>query len=160
MAQRNDRPAGAIRRTEFGLQVRLPYSSFPAIWFGELPNCNGRVPERADGTTGFSITCEGSLLLTGSFCENDRQLGSYRESMSAIACFQRLRRITLSNQLSVGFGSEDVTIFKEMRETRVIDPGWDYHELLRMLSEAIARGYVDQVPVMKPHRYAPPQNSH
>ena len=25
MAQRNDRPAGAIRRTEFGLQVRLPY---------------------------------------------------------------------------------------------------------------------------------------
>ncbi len=53
-----------------------------------------------------------------------------------------------------------MTIFKEMRETRVIDPGWDYHELLRMLSEAIARGYVDQVPVMKPHRYAPPQNSH
>ena len=25
VAQRNDRPAGAIRRTEFGLQVRLPY---------------------------------------------------------------------------------------------------------------------------------------
>jgi hypothetical protein len=48
-----------------------------------------------------------------------------------------------------------VTIFKEMHETRVVNPGWDYRELLRMLSEAIARGYVEQVPVMKPHRYAP-----
>ena len=51
--------------------------------------------------------------------------------------------------------SESVTIFKEMHEARVINPGWDYHELLRMLSEAIARGHVEQVPVMKPHRYAP-----
>jgi hypothetical protein len=25
VAQRNDRPTGAIQRTEFGLQVRLPY---------------------------------------------------------------------------------------------------------------------------------------
>ena len=48
-----------------------------------------------------------------------------------------------------------MTIFKEMHETRHIDPGRDYQELLRMLSEAIARGYVEQVPVMKPHQYAP-----
>jgi hypothetical protein len=40
--------------------------------------------------------------------------------------------------------SESVTIFKEMHEARVINPGWDYHELLRMLSEAIARGHVDR----------------
>jgi hypothetical protein len=26
----------------------------------------------------------------------------------------------------------------------VIDPGWDDHELLRMQSEAIARGYVER----------------
>ncbi|MBZ5689966.1 MAG: hypothetical protein LAP86_33670 [Acidobacteriia bacterium] len=48
-----------------------------------------------------------------------------------------------------------MTVFKDMHETRVVDPGRDYHELLRMLSEAIARGYVEQVPVMKPHPYAP-----
>jgi hypothetical protein len=56
---------------------------------------------------------------------------------------------------SVWIGGEDLTIFKEMHETRVVDPGWDYRELLRMLSEAIARGYVEQVPVMKPHRTHP-----
>jgi hypothetical protein len=47
--------------------------------------------------------------------------------------------------------SNDVTIFKDMHETRSIDSQRDYQELLRMLSEAIARGYVEQVPVMKPH---------
>ena len=47
-----------------------------------------------------------------------------------------------------------MTIFKEMHEARALGH-WDYKELLRMLSEAIARGYVEQVPVMKPHRYAP-----
>jgi hypothetical protein len=41
-----------------------------------------------------------------------------------------------------------VTVFKDMHETRVIDSQWDYQQLLRMLSEAIARGYVEQVPVM------------
>ena len=35
MAQRNDRPAGAIRRTEFGLQVRLPYFYYCRIDFGD-----------------------------------------------------------------------------------------------------------------------------
>lgn len=44
-----------------------------------------------------------------------------------------------------------------MHETRMIDSQRDYQELLRMLSEAIARGYVEQVPVMKPHPYAPRQ---
>jgi hypothetical protein len=48
-----------------------------------------------------------------------------------------------------------MTIFREMHEARVVVPGWDYRELLRMLSEAIARGHVEQVPVMKLHRYAP-----
>jgi len=42
-----------------------------------------------------------------------------------------------------------------MHETRHVDAGWDYHELLRVLSEAITRGCVERVPVMKPHRYAP-----
>jgi hypothetical protein len=48
-----------------------------------------------------------------------------------------------------------VTIFKEMHEAREIGSQRGYHELLRMLSEAIALGYVEQVPVMKPHPYAP-----
>jgi len=43
-------------------------------------------------------------------------------------------------------------IFKEIHETRSV---WDIRELRRKLSEAIARGYVEQIPVMKPHRYAP-----
>jgi hypothetical protein len=51
-----------------------------------------------------------------------------------------------------------VTIFKEMHEAREISSRRDYQELLRMLSEAIARGYVEQVPVMKPHPYAPRRN--
>jgi hypothetical protein len=48
-----------------------------------------------------------------------------------------------------------VTIFKEMHETREVSGQRDYQELLRMLSEAIAGGYVEQVPVMKPDPYAP-----
>jgi hypothetical protein len=48
-----------------------------------------------------------------------------------------------------------VTIFKEIHETRQIGSPRDCQELLRMLSEAIARGYVEQVPVMKPHPHAP-----
>jgi hypothetical protein len=46
-------------------------------------------------------------------------------------------------------------IFKEMYEQRVFASDRDYWELRRMLSEAISRGYVEQVPVMKPHRLAP-----
>jgi hypothetical protein len=48
-----------------------------------------------------------------------------------------------------------VGIFKEMHEPRTVDPGWGYKNLRRMLSEAISRGYVEQIPVMKPQRYAP-----
>jgi len=46
-------------------------------------------------------------------------------------------------------------IFREMYEKRVFDSAWEYRELRRMLSEAISRGHVEQVPVMKPHRYSP-----
>ncbi len=45
-------------------------------------------------------------------------------------------------------------IFKEMYEQRRFSSDRDYWELRRMLSEAISRGYVEQVPVMKPHRFA------
>ena len=65
------------------------------------------------------------------------------------------RQPALCDQLNVELGNEDVTIFNEMHQTRVIDPGRDYHELLRMLSEAIARGNVEPVPVMRPRRPAP-----
>jgi hypothetical protein len=45
-------------------------------------------------------------------------------------------------------------IFKDMHELRVIGSPADCRELRRMLSEAISRGHVDQIPVMKPHRYS------
>ena len=45
-------------------------------------------------------------------------------------------------------------ILKEMHEGRTIPSPRDFHELQRML-EAITRGYVEQVPVSKPNRYAP-----
>jgi hypothetical protein len=40
-------------------------------------------------------------------------------------------------------------IFKEMYERRVFNSDWEYKELRRKLSEAISRGYVEQVPVIK-----------
>jgi hypothetical protein len=46
-------------------------------------------------------------------------------------------------------------IFKDMHELRVIGSPADCRELRRMLSEAISRGYVEQIPVMKPSRYSP-----
>jgi hypothetical protein len=46
-------------------------------------------------------------------------------------------------------------IFSEMYEQRSFASDWEYRELRRKLSEAISRGYVEQVPVMKPHRFAP-----
>ena len=42
-----------------------------------------------------------------------------------------------------------------MHEERVIASPCDYQELQSVLSEAISRGYVEQVHVMKPNRYAP-----
>jgi hypothetical protein len=46
-------------------------------------------------------------------------------------------------------------IFKEMYEQRVFNSDWEYTELRRKLSEAISGGYVEKIPVMKPHRWAP-----
>lgn len=46
-------------------------------------------------------------------------------------------------------------IFREMHEQRIFESDRDYHELCRMLSEAISRGYVEQVPVRKPSRFSP-----
>lgn len=51
-------------------------------------------------------------------------------------------------------------IFREMYEQRVFASDRDYWELRRMLLEAISRGYVEPVPVMKPHRFAPKREWH
>jgi hypothetical protein len=46
-------------------------------------------------------------------------------------------------------------IFKEMHEAREISSHLDYMGLRRKLSEAISRGYVEQVPVIKrPNRFS------
>jgi hypothetical protein len=44
-----------------------------------------------------------------------------------------------------------VGIFKEMHETTTFESTRDYEELCRMLSEAIERGHIEQIPVPKPH---------
>ena len=44
-------------------------------------------------------------------------------------------------------------IFKDMYELRLFDSDWQYRELRRMLAEAIERGYVEKIPVMKPQRW-------
>jgi len=46
-------------------------------------------------------------------------------------------------------------IFKEIHAVRVVNPGLDHTELLRRLSEAISCGYVEQIPVTRPHPRAP-----
>jgi len=48
-----------------------------------------------------------------------------------------------------------MSVFEEMYAQRVFTSDWEYKELRRKLSEAISRGYVEQIPVMKPHRWAP-----
>lgn len=50
-----------------------------------------------------------------------------------------------------------MTIFKEMHETREVGSQQDYEELKRTLLDAISRGYVEQIPVMKPNRFLPRQ---
>ena len=42
-----------------------------------------------------------------------------------------------------------------MYELRRFNSDWEYSELRRMLAEAIERGYVAKIPVMKPHRWVP-----
>jgi hypothetical protein len=46
-----------------------------------------------------------------------------------------------------------MAIFSEMHETREIGSRRDFEDLKRMLTEAISRGYVEQIPVMKPDRF-------
>ncbi|MGA2376810.1 MAG: hypothetical protein ABSF72_14915 [Candidatus Sulfotelmatobacter sp.] len=43
-------------------------------------------------------------------------------------------------------------IFKEIYEPRVFSSDWEYRELRRKLSEAISRGYIEQIPVMEKSR--------
>lgn len=44
-------------------------------------------------------------------------------------------------------------IFKDMYELHRFNSDWEYRELRRMLAEAIERGYVEKIPVMKPDRW-------
>lgn len=46
-------------------------------------------------------------------------------------------------------------ILKKIHEVRVVNPGSDHNELVRRLSEAISGGYIEQIPVIKPHPRAP-----
>jgi hypothetical protein len=48
-------------------------------------------------------------------------------------------------------------IFREMYEQRSFALDWEYWDLRRKLSEAISRGYVERIPVMKPNRFLPKQ---
>jgi hypothetical protein len=48
-----------------------------------------------------------------------------------------------------------MSIFKEMHELRTVGSPNDCRELLRKLAIAISRGWVEQIPVMKPHPMAP-----
>jgi hypothetical protein len=50
-----------------------------------------------------------------------------------------------------------MSIFREMHPTITVNPGHDYLELKRMLSEAIERGYVESVPVMIKRNFANPE---
>jgi len=44
-----------------------------------------------------------------------------------------------------------MSIFREMHPYREVGSWWNYTELRRMLSEAISRGFVEEVPVLKKH---------
>jgi hypothetical protein len=50
-----------------------------------------------------------------------------------------------------------MTIFKEIHELRVIGSKPEFLELKRKLSEAISRGWVEQIEVMRPSRFSPNQ---
>jgi hypothetical protein len=70
-----------------------------------------------------------------------------------MACLQQLsRRFTLLpsdksrlKSIEVGMG-----VFKEMCDGRHFESGREYTELRRMLSQAISRGFVEQIAVIKP----------
>ena len=46
-------------------------------------------------------------------------------------------------------------ILRKIHAVRVVNAGLEHSELLRMLSEAIAGGYVEQIPLMKPQPHRP-----
>lgn len=46
-------------------------------------------------------------------------------------------------------------IFNEMHDARAFSSPREYTELCRMLGEAIERGHVEQIPVLKPSRFIP-----
>ena len=48
-----------------------------------------------------------------------------------------------------------MSIFTEIHELRTIASPEDCRELQRKLAVAISRGWVEQIPVMKPHSMAP-----
>jgi hypothetical protein len=48
-----------------------------------------------------------------------------------------------------------MSIFKEIHEKFGFDSDHEFKEFRRMLSEAISRGFVEQVAVMKPSRFNP-----
>jgi hypothetical protein len=48
-----------------------------------------------------------------------------------------------------------MSIFKEIHELRTVGSPEDCRELRRKLSVAISRGWIEQIPVMKPHPLAP-----
>jgi hypothetical protein len=48
-----------------------------------------------------------------------------------------------------------MTIFKEIYEMRVIGSKGVFKEMKRKLAEAISRGWVEQIAVMKPNKFRP-----
>lgn len=47
-----------------------------------------------------------------------------------------------------------MSIFHEMHPARTVNPGRDYSELKRMIAEAIERGHVEVIPVMRKNRWS------
>jgi len=50
-----------------------------------------------------------------------------------------------------------VTIFRQIYEGREVSSKAHFDYLRRRLAEAIARGWIEQIPVMKPNRFSPNQ---
>jgi len=48
-----------------------------------------------------------------------------------------------------------MSIFKQMHETRSFSSDREFEDLRSMLESAISRGFVEEVPVMKPSRFTP-----
>jgi hypothetical protein len=62
VAQRNDRPAAFLLRTEFGLQVRLPQIIYVStVYRFDLCDCDASVTVKEGRANEISITCEHSF---------------------------------------------------------------------------------------------------